>query len=302
MRKRNHYSSNRNNNGQQNNGQGGQGGQGNNYQNRNRMRRPHNNGQGGNANQGNLMLDGEVINPRQRHNAKNNRDKYLNQARDMLSMGDRVKAEYYFQHADHYQRIINVMEEHRAQQQRDRGIEVEENTSDAEGDDMHDTGATMTHAMPSPSEVYADQSFPSQHRGDNSDDRSHGGDERYGDGDDYAPRQQQQQRRPQQQQQQRPQREYREPRPQREPREPREQQQVQPDMLASVEDAPVVREPRQPRVERPQQPRAPRPEVAAGEAPRRGRPPRQPRVETVENPSDHGSQLEALLPAPKNTL
>lgn len=37
----------------------------------------------------------------------NQRDKFQNQARDALHSGDRVLSEYYLQHADHYQRLIN---------------------------------------------------------------------------------------------------------------------------------------------------------------------------------------------------
>jgi hypothetical protein len=60
-------------------------------------RRPHsghssNNG-GGNFN-------------RPRKNYPQLREKYLNQAREMLSQGDRVMAEYYFQHADHCYRMM----------------------------------------------------------------------------------------------------------------------------------------------------------------------------------------------------
>lgn len=39
------------------------------------------------------------------------RDKYQEMAREALSSGDRVMAEGYFQHADHYNRIINTIHE-----------------------------------------------------------------------------------------------------------------------------------------------------------------------------------------------
>ena len=35
-------------------------------------------------------------------------DKYLALARDATSFGDRIAAEGYFQHAEHYQRVINI--------------------------------------------------------------------------------------------------------------------------------------------------------------------------------------------------
>lgn len=58
--------------------------------------RPHG-GSGGNASGGD---------DRQRRNASANREKYINMARDALASGDRVQAEYYFQHADHYARLV----------------------------------------------------------------------------------------------------------------------------------------------------------------------------------------------------
>lgn len=36
-------------------------------------------------------------------------NKYLEKAKDAQSAGDRVAAEYYFQHADHYTRILDVL-------------------------------------------------------------------------------------------------------------------------------------------------------------------------------------------------
>lgn len=299
IRKRNHYSSNRNNNGGQGNGQGGQGN--NNHQNRNRMRRSHNgqNNNNNNQNRGVLMMDGEAINPRQRHNAKNNRDKYLNQARDMLSMGDRVKAEYYFQHADHYQRILNLIEEQHATHQREQGVD----TDDRAPSEHEDMAADMMHAMPSPSEVYADAGFALPSTADTQDDKDDSRMDRggYDDRDYDAPRPA---RRPHQQSQQRTQ-----PRQEREPR----VMPAQADMLADAEQhAPMreAREPREPRAERaPRAPRQPRVDAVEGDEPRIQQPrqPRQPRtprvrpdVTALDDASNHGSQLEALLPAPKN--
>ncbi len=43
---------------------------------------------------------------RTRRNATQAREKYQNMARDAMSMGDRVLAENYLQHADHYYRIL----------------------------------------------------------------------------------------------------------------------------------------------------------------------------------------------------
>lgn len=57
--------------------------------------RHNNRGRGGNNN-----------NRGPRKNYPQLREKYMNQARDALSSGDRVMAEYYFQHADHCFRMM----------------------------------------------------------------------------------------------------------------------------------------------------------------------------------------------------
>jgi len=46
---------------------------------------------------------------RSRGNPKQLLEKYKNQAREALQAGDRVGAEYFFQFADHYQRLVNEM-------------------------------------------------------------------------------------------------------------------------------------------------------------------------------------------------
>ncbi len=66
----------------------------------NNMRRPMRGG-----------FDDEEIHPRQRKHAQNMREKYLNQARDAQMGGDRVQAEYWLQHAEHYSRILNAINE-----------------------------------------------------------------------------------------------------------------------------------------------------------------------------------------------
>lgn len=40
-------------------------------------------------------------------NARQNLDKYLGLARESMAIGDRIAAEGYYQHAEHYLRIIN---------------------------------------------------------------------------------------------------------------------------------------------------------------------------------------------------
>jgi len=67
-------------------------------------RRPHNGG--GNPRQQTFDSNGPEV--RIRGNAYQVLEKYLAMARDAVTAGDRVAAENYFQHAEHYYRIINA--------------------------------------------------------------------------------------------------------------------------------------------------------------------------------------------------
>jgi len=65
-------------------------------------RRPHN----GNPRQQTFDSSGPEV--RIRGNAYQVLEKYLAMARDAVTAGDRIAAENYFQHAEHYYRIINA--------------------------------------------------------------------------------------------------------------------------------------------------------------------------------------------------
>tara|TARA_B100000029_G_scaffold349165_1_gene341511 strand:+ start:306 stop:722 length:417 start_codon:yes stop_codon:yes gene_type:complete len=52
---------------------------------------------------------------RNNHNASKLIDKYNNLAREALSSGDKILSENYFQHADHFTRILNEQETHKKQ-------------------------------------------------------------------------------------------------------------------------------------------------------------------------------------------
>src|SRR5215470_10628014 len=67
-------------------------------------RRPHNGG--GNPRQQTFDSNGPDI--RIRGNAYQVLEKYLAMARDAASAGDRIAAENFYQHAEHYYRIINA--------------------------------------------------------------------------------------------------------------------------------------------------------------------------------------------------
>ncbi len=64
------------------------------------------------------------------------REKYLNMAKDALSAGDRVLAEYYLQHADHYFRMQAEYQAERAARQPQAGEqpEAQEQTEEGEAD------------------------------------------------------------------------------------------------------------------------------------------------------------------------
>lgn len=63
----------------------------------NRSRKYRGGGSGGN--------DSQSL-ARQKKQALTQKEKYANMARDALSNGDRVEAEYYFQHVEHYSRVV----------------------------------------------------------------------------------------------------------------------------------------------------------------------------------------------------
>src|ERR1700761_460998 len=82
----------------------------------------NNNNNGGGGRRPNLPLrmqtfDSNGPDVRIRGSAFQVHEKYLQLARDASSSGDRIMAENYLQHAEHYYRIIAVAQEQQAQQQ-----------------------------------------------------------------------------------------------------------------------------------------------------------------------------------------
>lgn len=94
----------------QNNMGGGNGGQQNRHGGSNRSRRF---GGGGN-NRGGADDPANIV--RTRRNATQSREKYLSMARDAMAMGDRVLAENYLQHADHFYRVLMALPPEEARQ------------------------------------------------------------------------------------------------------------------------------------------------------------------------------------------
>lgn len=73
----------------------------------------------------NQSFDSNGPDTRVRGNAFQISEKYQALARDAYAAGDRVLAENYFQHAEHYIRLINSWNEQHAQAQADREAEME---------------------------------------------------------------------------------------------------------------------------------------------------------------------------------
>ena len=67
---------------------------------------------------------------RNNHNASKLIDKYNNLAREALSTGDKILSENYFQHADHFTRILSNQEMNKKLRNSDSNLNLETNKSD----------------------------------------------------------------------------------------------------------------------------------------------------------------------------
>ena len=61
---------------------------------------------------------------RNNHNAPKLIEKYNNLAREALSAGDKILSENYFQHADHFTRILNEQESFKKKKQLDKVTDI----------------------------------------------------------------------------------------------------------------------------------------------------------------------------------
>jgi hypothetical protein len=98
---------------------------------------------------GNLAIDIDKIDSRCRHNVQYIRqfvDKFNNLAREMLSSGDRVAAEGFHQHADHYQRLLNERLHDRMMQERTATEKVQRETMEGQNEsrNVYPIDATST--------------------------------------------------------------------------------------------------------------------------------------------------------------
>lgn len=98
--------------GQQNNRRG----RNNNNNNRRNNNNNHNNNHGGKPqNMLTRNFDSNGPDVKIRGNAQTIADKYTSLANDAISAGSRIMAENYFQHAEHYKRIVSVAQEQQAE-------------------------------------------------------------------------------------------------------------------------------------------------------------------------------------------
>jgi len=108
--------------------QGQQNSNRNNNRQRSRGRRPNNSG-GGGGNAANKVYDSNGPDVRVRGSAQTVADKYLQLAGDAQSQGDRIKTESYFQHAEHYLRIVAANQAVVAQKQAEKEKAAEEHAA-----------------------------------------------------------------------------------------------------------------------------------------------------------------------------
>lgn len=105
------------------------------------MRRKPNNGK---SNNNNSQMARRRFRPEQNtgkiKNVAASRDKYLNLAREAMAQGDRIEAENYLQHADHYYRVLSALQEEDARNRPERTEPVAQ-----EGEQISD--ATAEHAQ-----------------------------------------------------------------------------------------------------------------------------------------------------------
>lgn len=111
------------------------------------MKRQRGRGRKNNSNNSNRSFDSNGPGIKVRGTASNIYEKYSQLARDELSSGDRVQAENYLQHAEHYYRILQTQQaaQQAAQKERDDRQRDRDDDTRADSDDDGEQG-TQTHA------------------------------------------------------------------------------------------------------------------------------------------------------------
>ena len=73
---------------------------------------------------------------RNNHNASKLVEKYNDLAREALSKGDKILSENYFQHADHFSRVLSERENYKHARERDNNTENKEVVSSSKNDQI----------------------------------------------------------------------------------------------------------------------------------------------------------------------
>ena len=99
----------------------------------------HGGGGGGIPNR-NQVFDSNGPEGRIRGNAHQVLEKYLSLARDASSQGDRVAAENYYQHAEHYFRVINAQNQNNGRPRQQMPTPAEDQSMGGEGEGEEENG------------------------------------------------------------------------------------------------------------------------------------------------------------------
>ncbi|MEM9739713.1 MAG: DUF4167 domain-containing protein [Pseudomonadota bacterium] len=100
---------------------------------------------GGGGNNPNRHFESNGPDVKIRGSAQQVLDKYLQYARDAQTSGDRVMSEAYFQHAEHYQRLLAAMQP-KEKPRRDREDQQEEASEDVESKEANATESISAEA------------------------------------------------------------------------------------------------------------------------------------------------------------
>lgn len=108
--------------------------------------------------QGQRFGDGNRNDQRVRGNPSQQLEKYKSLARDAMGSGDRVMAEYYFQHADHFLRLVNERQGPRPQEQGSDGHDAAQDRGERSrkirrGRDHQDNAQPEAQTPPAPATV-----------------------------------------------------------------------------------------------------------------------------------------------------
>ena len=85
---------------------------------------------------------------RNNHNASKLIEKYNNLAREALSIGDKIMSENYFQHADHFSRILSEQESYKKSRAQDNSLEKKTDQVDKNDQQQSEISEKMVNEKP----------------------------------------------------------------------------------------------------------------------------------------------------------